>query len=229
MFHPAHVYCELYARHLDAAMLSGRVMPQVPAERKLQSTCLSFHRGPVLSKFAMWVDDGMKTLKERYGRVDMGESRVMDEDWALRRHAETLAEIGKGADSEKLTSIGCCVFCLAGPSQHVLECGHSLCDDCVRRFAIARRYRRLSFLIKACMMCGGSSQLEVQLKPATAGIRVLSIDGGGIRGLVPLEFLRNLQRALGSAVRIQDFFDVAFGVSAGRFSSRHGFDPTDRL
>lgn len=185
-------------QHLDAAMLSARVIPQVPAERRLQSTRLSYERGFILNIFVAWEND-----------------RAKHKDWAFSRHAETLREIGKGPDSEKLKSVECCVFCLTGPPQHILECGHSLCDACVPRFAVSRRYRRSSFMVKGCMMCGTPSQLEVQLKPATAGIRVLSIDGGGIRGIVPLQFLHNLQCALGGAVRVQDFFDMAFGVSAG--------------
>ena len=59
-------------------------------------------------------------------------------------------------------------------------------------------------------------QLTVQLKPPTAGIRVMSIDGGGVRGIVPLEFLDLLQRSLGPECPLQDFFDLAFGTSAGK-------------
>ncbi|TKA60681.1 hypothetical protein B0A55_12855, partial [Friedmanniomyces simplex] len=46
-------------------------------------------------------------------------------------------------------------------------------------------------------------------------IRILSVDGGGIRGIIPLEFLHLLQRSLGSSCRIQDLFDLALGTSAG--------------
>lgn len=153
---------------------------------------------------------------------DWVDHRTKDGDWALKRHATTLAEIGKALNlesSDKLKSFECCVFCLTGPPRHVLDCGHSLCDGCVRRFGDAHRHKSSTFFIDTCMMCGTSSRLDVQLKPATAGIRILSIDGGGIRGVVPLQYLYKLQEKLGNAVRVQDFFDMAFGVSAGRLKS----------
>jgi len=152
---------------------------------------------------------------------DWVDHRTKDEDWALKRHTETLAEIGKAIElksSDRLKSFECCVFCLTGPPRHVLDCGHSLCDGCVRRFGEAHRYKSSTFFIDTCTMCGASSRLDIQLKPATAGIRILSIDGGGIRGVVPLQYLYKLQEKLGNAVRVQDFFDMAFGVSAGRFN-----------
>ncbi|KAL9606564.1 MAG: hypothetical protein Q9179_000289 [Wetmoreana sp. 5 TL-2023] len=59
------------------------------------------------------------------------------------------------------------------------------------------------------------SSLSVVLKPPTAGINILSIDGGGVRGAVPLEFLSILQEILGDDCPIQDLFDLAFGTSSG--------------
>lgn len=70
-------------------------------------------------------------------------------------------------------------------------------------------------MVRTCMICGTPSHLRIQLKPVTAGIRILSLDGGGMRGVLTLQLLKNIQSALGSTVQVQDFFDVAFGVSAG--------------
>jgi hypothetical protein len=36
-----------------------------------------------------------------------------------------------------------------------------------------------------------------------------------VRGVIPLQFLRLLQAAIGRAGRLQDYFDIGFGVSAG--------------
>ena len=66
------------------------------------------------------------------------------------------------------------------------------------------------------MLCDRVCELRVILKPPTAGIRILSVDGGGIRGIVPLEFLSVLQDALGQGCLVQDMFDLAFGTSAGK-------------
>ncbi|GMP44188.1 hypothetical protein CsSME_00013826 [Camellia sinensis var. sinensis] len=59
------------------------------------------------------------------------------------------------------------------------------------------------------------------LQPPTYGnlITVLSIDGGGIRGIIPgtiLDFLESeLQKLDGEDVRIVDYFDVIAGTSTG--------------
>ncbi len=71
--------------------------------------------------------------------------------------------------------------------------------------------------VQRCPLCGAGS-LEVTLKPPTAGVRVLTIDGGGVRGVVPLEFLRILQDTIGPECPVQDLFDLAFGTSSGKFT-----------
>lgn len=61
----------------------------------------------------------------------------------------------------------------------------------------------------------------LQIQPPTYGnlITVLSIDGGGIRGLIPatiLDFLESqLQELDGEDVRLADYFDIIGGTSTG--------------
>jgi patatin-like phospholipase/acyl hydrolase len=55
----------------------------------------------------------------------------------------------------------------------------------------------------------------VYLKPEAAGVRVLTLDGGGIRGIVELEILRLIENVWGGGLRIQDFFDLIVGTSTG--------------
>lgn len=49
--------------------------------------------------------------------------------------------------------------------------------------------------------------------PPAPGIRVLSLDGGGTRGLVSLEILRHIEKA--TKRRIHELFDLICGVSSG--------------
>ncbi|KAF7536915.1 hypothetical protein G7054_g4138 [Neopestalotiopsis clavispora] len=51
----------------------------------------------------------------------------------------------------------------------------------------------------------------VHLKPKSAGVRILTLDGGGIRGIVELEMLLQIQETLGN-IPIQCFFDLIVGT-----------------
>ncbi|PYH80588.1 phospholipase, patatin family protein [Aspergillus uvarum CBS 121591] len=46
---------------------------------------------------------------------------------------------------------------------------------------------------------------------------VLAIDGGGVRGVIPLEFLTLIQESLGSCL-LQDLIDISIGTSSGGLS-----------
>jgi hypothetical protein len=115
----------------------------------------------------------------------------------------------------QLKSNRTCLYCIRRSPEHVLNCGHAICDICVRIFGITQRSVESHFTLHLCVLCNRQISSTVVLKPATAGIRILSIDGGGVRSVVPLEFLRLIQDSLGLECPIQDFFDLAFGTSAG--------------
>ncbi|KAF3039476.1 hypothetical protein E8E12_000358 [Didymella heteroderae] len=59
------------------------------------------------------------------------------------------------------------------------------------------------------------SPYYVRFKPEHAGVRLLSLDGGGMRGIVELEVLRAVQKQLGDQIPIQAFFDLIVGTSTG--------------
>ena len=74
-----------------------------------------------------------------------------------------------------------------------------------------------TYELGSCPLCS-SRWLIATLKPPTAGVRILSINGGGIRGVVLLEFLGILQNAVRSDCLVRDLFDLAFGTSSGKLS-----------
>ncbi|KAL8770679.1 MAG: hypothetical protein Q9209_003747 [Squamulea sp. 1 TL-2023] len=115
---------------------------------------------------------------------------------------------------EQIHSNRTCLYCLRRRPEDPLSCGHTVCEACIRIFGKSQTDIDYRYQMDACLLCG-SGALTVILKPPTAGISILSIDGGGVRGAVPLEFLRMLQETLGDDCPIQDLFDLAFGTSSG--------------
>ena len=110
-----------------------------------------------------------------------------------------------------------CLSCIRRTPEHVLSCGHALCDTCVRIFGAHIPGSEYRYQVVECILCGLGTMTKT-LKPPTAGARILSIDGGGVRGVVPLEFLAMLQSTVGPICAIQDLFDLAVGTSSGRYN-----------
>jgi len=108
-----------------------------------------------------------------------------------------------------------CLNCLRRRPEHVLSCGHAICDICLQILGSNLEGQELCFRVNECAICSQEVSVVGRVKPVTAGPRILSIDDGGTRGVVPLEFLRLLQDVIGPALPIQDLFDQAFGTSSG--------------
>jgi hypothetical protein len=110
-----------------------------------------------------------------------------------------------------------CLYCLRRSPQHVLSCRHSVCDNCTVAYGVPVLGEEYCFEMDTCLLCDDASYVTARLKPPTSGTRLLSIDGGGPRGVVPLESLKLIQRVLGADCQVQDFFDLVVGTSSGTF------------
>jgi hypothetical protein len=108
-----------------------------------------------------------------------------------------------------------CLYCLVRAPQHVVTCGHAICDVCVKIFGKGVLGEEQKYTLPECILCWRGS-LTALIKPPTCGVRILGIDGGGTRGVVPLEFLLLLQQTLGNDCVLTDFFDYTIGTSAGK-------------
>ena len=117
-------------------------------------------------------------------------------------------------DWTRIRNTGFCP-CLQRPPENVLTCGHALCDVCVRNFGTENTTFDSQYIIETCILCR-RGKLMIGLKPLTAGTRVLSLDGGGVRGKISIMILSMLQGHLGNIWRLQDLFDVAYGTSVGK-------------
>ena len=73
-----------------------------------------------------------------------------------------------------------------------------------------------TFDIHHCFLCGlETSGVTVKGKPPTATPRLLSIDGGGVRGIITLIVLQALEELVGLPYPVYGNFDFIFGTSAG--------------
>ncbi|KAL9049151.1 MAG: hypothetical protein Q9162_007370 [Coniocarpon cinnabarinum] len=110
-----------------------------------------------------------------------------------------------------------CLCCFREVPKHPLQCGHVLCESCINAYAVEQRPTFVK--IENCPLHPPETRWQapwiIARKPPLAGVRVLCLDGGGMRGIVDLEVLRMLQHTLGDRIPIQEFFDLIVGTSTG--------------
>lgn len=107
-----------------------------------------------------------------------------------------------------------CLSCLRELPECALPCGHVLCLPCMELYGT--RTSRTCIEISRCPLHVSDVIAEppwtVAVKPARAGVRVLCLDGGGVRGITQLLVLREIERVLGPGLPIQLFFDLMVGT-----------------
>ncbi|GAB1318162.1 FabD/lysophospholipase-like protein [Madurella fahalii] len=118
-----------------------------------------------------------------------------------------------------LTSHSACFCCFFEPGEHPMLCGHVLCTPCVTSYGKRGVSTEVEVEMNGCPIgCPwprrSKSQI-VRFKPKSAGVRVLSLDGGGVRGIVELEILKQIELTLGGRLPIQAFLDLIVGTSTG--------------
>lgn len=145
---------------------------------------------------------------------DMPELQV-----AALLHRERLNEqysniLGAATD---FISYSACLCCLRELPECALPCGHVLCLPCVQIYGT--RTSKTTIEISRCPLhvrdVISSPPWIINVKPAHAGTRMLCLDGGGIRGVVQLAVLRELENILGPELPLQLFFDLIVGSNTG--------------
>ncbi|KAJ5146619.1 uncharacterized protein N7515_001183 [Penicillium bovifimosum] len=107
-----------------------------------------------------------------------------------------------------------CFFCLNRAPEHMLACRHAMCDNCVVIFGSKSSAGEHALEVTQCPMCGTEVHLAVRQLPPTKGPNILSLDGGGIRGIEQLGLLQSLEKRLGGDL-LTGVFDLCVGTSVG--------------
>jgi hypothetical protein len=110
-----------------------------------------------------------------------------------------------------------CLYCLVRPAQHSMACHHALCDLCPQLFGTPASHEEYRFSMSTCLICHSRVTLVIDVLPPTMNPTILAIDGGGVRGGIPLEYLLLIQESLGRDCRIHDLIDLSVGSSSGTF------------
>lgn len=163
----------------------------------------------------------LKALRKRVkARIEDG---VSEQQAAAEIHRELVLpaflEHASRGDAQAFISHTVCFCCLFEPPEHALPCGHIICTPCLKAYGKAQLSLRGYVEISDCPMEKKERHFRhawpVYLKPPSCGVRVLTLDGGGIRGIVELEILKYIEKELGGGVNVQSFFDLIVGTSTG--------------
>ncbi|KAK4897196.1 hypothetical protein LTR27_005089 [Elasticomyces elasticus] len=142
---------------------------------------------------------------------------IPEESIALELHGEYLNQFFEAVGpAAAICSHATCFCCLMDVPEHPLPCGHVLCTACIKAYG---KTSKASVALPCCPLHREATRWAkpavIRFKPIGAGVRILSLDGGGIRGIVQLEVLRAIEQAIGGFLPVQSFFDLIVGTGTG--------------
>lgn len=164
-------------------------------------------------------DSFFRNLRERLQR-DFEQFRSCTEISPTAQHLQRLQNVQSYLLPLKTHKT--CLSCLLRTPEKVFTCGHALCDTCVRSLGRKESEERNTFTFNECVLCGKPNHRpSISLAPCTAGVRILSLDGGGVKGVIPLVVLQHLEDSLSDlGLTIRDVFDFVCGTSVGKRTTR---------
>ncbi|KAF2647496.1 hypothetical protein K491DRAFT_614504, partial [Lophiostoma macrostomum CBS 122681] len=137
---------------------------------------------------------------------------------AREQHEQVLLQLSETSmDWTQIKTTTTCLWCLRRCPEHSFACGHAFCDTCACIFGKRVVSMEYAYLMTRCIICQKSGEIEVRLKPPTAGSRLLVLDGGGIRGAFTLQALKALETERNLPYPLFDEFDLSLGTSSGDY------------
>jgi hypothetical protein len=107
-----------------------------------------------------------------------------------------------------------CFSCIARHPRNVLLCGHGFCDECLMIFTAPETGNTWAFCISKCPLCQTINKTQHRIKPHTAGVRALTIDGGGLE---TLEALVSMEYSLDLPLSTREMFDIVNASDFGMY------------
>ncbi|KAH7173285.1 uncharacterized protein B0J16DRAFT_405679 [Fusarium flagelliforme] len=148
--------------------------------------------------------------------------QLWDEIFKLhdRTHAiDKLASAATSCGVTGATTQRTCLSCLSNTPTNMLPCKpqeHGVCEDCIKRCNHSTGEESLIQMSFCPLGCSFTcTPWSIRVKPRTAGARILTLDGGGIRGIIELVILSKIEKEVGLGIRIQELFDLVIGTSTG--------------
>ncbi|KAF9882996.1 hypothetical protein FE257_004352 [Aspergillus nanangensis] len=128
-------------------------------------------------------------------------------------HAHNLAQFQ--SIFQHLYSNHSCLGCLVSSPQNSLSYGHALCDACVQRYGQPKLRAESVYFFEKYPLCQRPSLISIVILLSTAAVRALTVNRSGVRVVISLQILLELQDILGPGCPLSDLIDVAWETSAG--------------
>lgn len=143
-----------------------------------------------------------------------------DTVWPIHRRA--VEELYRTVPSLEMADIFTCLWCLRNVPSELLPCGHGICSACLPWVSVQGQDRGNDPRLRVINRCSLHHVPRIFDPPSGfltlpnhVGRRVLSLDGGGVRGLIEIRILTAFEKELGGEIPIQRFFDLIGGTGTG--------------
>lgn len=183
--------------------------------------------------FVASVDEHITNIMHEFKLKDHSDRKIW-RTLAIQEHEKNIRQLrrngiypraGRAARGDPFRKSSICYGCLFQKPEYLLPCDHTVCEECIRAHsdstaaATTMKQATGKHTLTSCIICGTSIGLgwpfKVNIRPQLSGIRVLSLDGGGVRGISQLAILKKLESRIGLGLPIGDFFDIIVGTSTG--------------
>ncbi|KAF9882873.1 hypothetical protein FE257_004930 [Aspergillus nanangensis] len=158
------------------------------------------------------IDTGARSHSIESSFVSCYAHAVGRESSPLDVHAHNLAQFQ--SIFQHLYSNHSCLGCLVSSPQNSLPCGHTLCDACVQRYGQPKPRAESVYFFEECPLYQRPGLISIAILPSTAAVRALTVNRGGVRVVISLQILLELQDILGPRCSLSDLIDIAWGTSA---------------